>query len=204
MLPDLAAMELTCVDHIYGRTIDLTRITQIRRANMSEQGAAISTQSPAVIMRRFLITIATAIVFVAGAPIMGASVGATPILSPGATRAAADNVNIVESVQFIWLGRDYCWYDDGWQGPGWYWCGYEFRRGLGWGGGYGWHNWSGGHSGGAAVVHGGRGGGAAIVRGSRGGSRGGGAAVSRGGRGGGRAVGRGGGGGRGAGDKKHK
>ena len=32
-------------------------------------------------------------------------------------------------------GYDYCWADDGWPGPGWYWCGYAYRPGLGWGGG---------------------------------------------------------------------
>jgi hypothetical protein len=28
-----------------------------------------------------------------------------------------------------------------WQGPGWYWCGYAYRTGLGWGGGYEWNGW---------------------------------------------------------------
>ena len=116
-------------------------------------------------MRRFLITIVAATAFVAGAPIMGESARAAPILSPGATRAAADSVNIVESVQFIWAGRDYCWYDDGWHGPGWYWCGYAFNSGYGWGGGYGWHGWRGGHVGGRAVIRGGRVGGRAVIRG---------------------------------------
>ena len=35
----------------------------------------------------------------------------------------------------------YCWYDSAWNGPGWYYCGYAFRRGYGWGGGSGWNNW---------------------------------------------------------------
>jgi hypothetical protein len=34
---------------------------------------------------------------------------------------------------------NYCWYDQGWKGPGWYQCGYAWRRGHGWGGPYGWH-----------------------------------------------------------------
>src|ERR1700723_2433147 len=46
---------------------------------------------------------------------------------------------------YFWGGRHYCWYYDGWNGPGYYWCGYPWRRGFGWGGGYGWHGWSGGH-----------------------------------------------------------
>jgi hypothetical protein len=108
-----------------------------------------------VIMRRFVVTLAAATVLVASAPIMGASVGAAAIVAPGAIRAAADSLNLVESVQFIWLGHNYCWYDDGWNGPGWYWCDYGGRVGLGWGGGYGWHNWRGGHPSGGK---GGRGG----------------------------------------------
>src|ERR1700755_2349332 len=51
----------------------------------------------------------------------------------------------VEQTQFIFGGRNYCWYDGGWRGPGYYWCGYAWRRGLGWGGGAGWHGWHGGH-----------------------------------------------------------
>jgi hypothetical protein len=50
----------------------------------------------------------------------------------------------LDAVQFFWGGRNYCWYDGGWQGPGWYWCGYPWRRGYGWGGPYGWHGWRGG------------------------------------------------------------
>ena len=95
--------------------------------------AASSTRTAAVIVRRFGITIAAATLFVAGAPMMGASVGAAPAVAPGAYRAAADNMSVVETVQFVWLGHEYCWYDDGWQGPGWYWCGYgdpsRFRMG---------------------------------------------------------------------------
>ncbi|HEY7231769.1 MAG TPA: hypothetical protein VH558_15510 [Pseudolabrys sp.] len=56
-------------------------------------------------------------------------------------RIAADEVAIVDKVQFIYRGRRYCWYWDGWRGPGWYWCGYEWRRGFGWGGPVGWRGW---------------------------------------------------------------
>ena len=51
----------------------------------------------------------------------------------------------VENAQFLFGGQNFCWYDAGWQGPGWYWCGYAERTGLGWGGGEGFHGW--GHSG---------------------------------------------------------
>ncbi|HUN98519.1 MAG TPA: hypothetical protein VMU69_20095 [Bradyrhizobium sp.] len=47
----------------------------------------------------------------------------------------------IEQAQFFYGGRNYCWYDDGWRGPGYYWCGYAWRRGFGWGGGEGWRGW---------------------------------------------------------------
>ncbi len=56
----------------------------------------------------------------------------------------------LEEAQYVWGGRHYCWYDGGWHGPGFYWCGYAWRHGYGWGGGYGWRGWHGGgrHGGG--------------------------------------------------------
>ena len=33
----------------------------------------------------------------------------------------------VEQAQFFFLGHNFCWYDDGWQGPGWYWCDYAWN-----------------------------------------------------------------------------
>ena len=59
----------------------------------------------------------------------------------------------VEKAQFFFGGRQYCWYDDGWQGPGWYWCGYAYRTGFGWGGGFGWHGWRGGRGHGGGGGH---------------------------------------------------
>jgi hypothetical protein len=49
--------------------------------------------------------------------------------------AAASAALPLEEVQFFWGGRNYCWYGNAWNGPGWYWCGYPWRRGYGWGGG---------------------------------------------------------------------
>ena len=49
---------------------------------------------------------------------------------------------------FLFGGRNYCWYDGGWRGPGWYWCGYAYRTGYGWGGGEGWRGRYHGHRGG--------------------------------------------------------
>jgi hypothetical protein len=166
-------------------------------------------------MRRFAVTIATATVFVASASIMGASVGAAPMVAPGSIRGMADSLNVVERAQFIWLGHNYCWYDDGWNGPGWYWCGQYLTSGIGWGGGYGWHHWHGGHprayyhgakeshgarvSHGANVSHGARVSHGANV--SRGANVSHGARVSHGGGGGGGKGGGGGGGGKGGGGK---
>ena len=61
---------------------------------------------------------------------------------PEGLSAALGSLDIIEKAQvFVWHGRRYCWYDDGWQGPGFYRCGYARRHGLGWGGGEGWHGW---------------------------------------------------------------
>jgi Ricin-type beta-trefoil lectin domain-like/Chaperone of endosialidase len=43
--------------------------------------------------------------------------------------------------EYVYNGQTYGWYDDGWDGPGWYIVGFEFRRGFGFGGREGWHNW---------------------------------------------------------------
>jgi hypothetical protein len=63
---------------------------------------------------------------------------------------------------FFFGGHDGCWYDDGWRGPGWYWCGYGYRQGYGWFGGEGFNGWTqhryerdwhGGHGGGGGGDH---------------------------------------------------
>ena len=64
-------------------------------------------------------------------------------MSSGALKPALDATNLVEkSATFIVDGRRYCFYFDGWHGAGWYRCGFAFRRGLGWGGVYGWNSWN--------------------------------------------------------------
>jgi hypothetical protein len=81
--------------------------------------------------------------------VLGAALGATMAFTattqamPAQTGLAADagNLSAVEQAQFIFGGRNYCFYPDGWHGPGWYWCGYALRRGFGWGGVEGWHGW---------------------------------------------------------------
>jgi hypothetical protein len=56
-------------------------------------------------------------------------------------KAAMENIATIEKTQYIVGGRRHCWYPDGWHGPGWYWCGYHHRVGLGWGGPEGWQGW---------------------------------------------------------------
>ena len=48
----------------------------------------------------------------------------------------------LEQTQWIYGGRQYCFYFNGWHGAGYYWCGYQFRRGVGWGGPQGWRGWN--------------------------------------------------------------
>ena len=89
-------------------------------------------------MRKICLTL-TATLAVAAAMIGGRSHAA--VMDPDALRVAADELGAVELVQFTWRGRNFCWYNTGWRGPGWYQCGFRWRRGLGWGGPLGWHGW---------------------------------------------------------------
>jgi len=75
----------------------------------------------------------------------------------------------LDHVQFFFGGRNFCWYDDGWRGPGFYWCGYAFRSGYGWGGGAGWNGWRGG--GGSRAIGGRSGGNRSAVGGHGGGGQ---------------------------------
>jgi hypothetical protein len=63
------------------------------------------------------------------------------VIGPQGLGAALEEQTLVDQVQYRWGGRQYCWYPDGWKGPGWYWCGYRLRVGFGWGGPAGWHGW---------------------------------------------------------------
>jgi hypothetical protein len=64
--------------------------------------------------------------------------------SPFATASPMKRIAPVEDANFIHGGLAYCWYPNGWRGPGFYRCGWAWRSGLGWGGGWGWNNWGGG------------------------------------------------------------
>lgn len=68
------------------------------------------------------------------------SAQAAPVALPDRAQAAVDRLNIIETVH-MWNDQSYCWYDEGWNGAGWYQCGYASRRGYGWGGPMGWQGW---------------------------------------------------------------
>jgi hypothetical protein len=164
-------------------------------------------------MRKFITGLATLAALAAGLPMIGSRAEAAVIPAPNGLRVAIDTMALTETVQlYVFGGRRYCWYFDGWHGPGWYWCGYRWRRGYGWGGGYGWHGWRGGRSGyrsgggvyrgGGGVYRGGGGvyrGGGGVYRGGGGVYRGGGGGMGGGGGYGGGGMGGGGGGGMGGG-----
>lgn len=103
-------------------------------------------------MRKLTLTLAIALTagvfaFKADAMPLGAGIG-----------HAADGLSAVEQSQYSYGGRRYCWYPDGWRGPGFYWCGYNLRQGFGWGGPVGWRGWHHGGGRGPRVIVGPRGG----------------------------------------------
>jgi hypothetical protein len=76
-----------------------------------------------------------------GGLVCARAVGA-PIGHSLALRAAGDAQNPIQEVQYYWNGYNYCWYDYGWRGPGWYVCDYgPWVTGYWWGGPLGWNNW---------------------------------------------------------------
>jgi hypothetical protein len=91
-------------------------------------------------MKNIIVSLTTALVLALAEAMTGGHAQAAAI-SPEGLRPAADALAAVNKVQFIYRGRRFCWYWDGWRGPGWYWCGYEWRRGFGWGGPVGWRGW---------------------------------------------------------------
>ena len=91
-------------------------------------------------MRKLTLVLAAGASLLGAALAGGAQAAPQPQLIFGPDRAS--DMPTLEKVQYFWGGRNYCWYDGGWRGPGYYWCGYAWRRGFGWGGGYGWNGWA--------------------------------------------------------------
>jgi hypothetical protein len=81
---------------------------------------------------RFLLLVATGFAALAFTPLQAAPV------DPLTGMAQAP----VEAAQYVYGGRRFCWYPDGWKGPGWYRCGFHRRHGYGWGGPMGWQGWA--------------------------------------------------------------
>jgi hypothetical protein len=54
-----------------------------------------------------------------GSTLIHGEAQASPVGTIGGVRAAADSLKLVESVQYTFEGQGYCWYDEGWSGPGW-------------------------------------------------------------------------------------
>jgi hypothetical protein len=123
-------------DPIQQRTVILGQ--QSRSVRAPQQASVNNKEMP---MRQWIFATATSV----SLALLGAVGQANALPAYRFTPAAIPSD--VEQTQYIFGGRNYCWYDDGWRGPGFYWCGYAFRRGLGWGGGAGWRGWHGGHGG---------------------------------------------------------
>jgi hypothetical protein len=86
-------------------------------------------------VRNWIVASAVAAVF--GSALLASPAGAAPV----EPLSGLSSLNDIQQAQFYFGGRRYCWYDSAWRGPGFYWCGYAWRRGYGWGGGYGWRGW---------------------------------------------------------------
>ena len=87
-------------------------------------------------MRTLGLALAAAAVLIA----TQANAGSFPVNNLAA--ASGDLVDRVAMRVYVHEGHRYCFYLNGWHGPGWYRCGFAFRRGLGWGGVYGWNGWN--------------------------------------------------------------
>jgi hypothetical protein len=133
-------------------------------------------------MRRIALTVAGAAALLSGDSLTNHA-RAMIFTSPASIQAVMDSLRIAEDVQYFYGGRNYCWYPYGWNGPGWYWCGYAYRRGFGWGGGEGFRGWRFGRGDGGRHI--GRGDGRHIGRDGRGPGGPGGPGMGGGGRGGG-------------------
>jgi hypothetical protein len=88
-------------------------------------------------MRKWLSVTAGALL---AASVFGASDAIAAPMSVDRSIAAPD-LTLKQDVQYYFGGRQYCFYPNGWRGPGYYWCGYNWRRGYGWGGPMGWRGW---------------------------------------------------------------
>jgi len=80
-------------------------------------------------------------IFAAATTLALSLTGAVAPASAMPINPAVNGESAVLPAQFAFGGRNYCFYPNGWNGPGFYWCGYAHRRGYGWGGRSGWRGW---------------------------------------------------------------
>ena len=76
---------------------------------------------PETVMKKQFVAATAAVALAIG----GAAAGGTQ-----AGPVGVYNSPYIQDVQFqiyFFGGHRYCWYDGGWRGPGWYWCGYPWR-----------------------------------------------------------------------------
>jgi hypothetical protein len=91
-------------------------------------------------MRKFRLALAALIALLPGASLSGIA-QALPIGPYSELRIGVGKLSTIHEAHYVWGGRAYCWHDSGWNGAGWYRCGYASRTGMGWGGPQGWHGW---------------------------------------------------------------
>jgi hypothetical protein len=75
---------------------------------------------------------------------VGSASQAAPISHIDPLVNVAGQLGPIEQAAYFYGGAEYCFYPNGWRGPGFYRCGFAFRRGYGWGGPLGWRGWGGG------------------------------------------------------------
>jgi hypothetical protein len=76
-------------------------------------------------MRKLLLTFAAATAVLVTGSLVPNSANAAPPVDPTGIRLALDDIKLTENVAW-------CFYLDGWNGPGWYRCGWHRRHGQGW------------------------------------------------------------------------
>jgi hypothetical protein len=96
-------------------------------------------------MRKLLFAGATALMSFGGLAVSSGAQAAPLSVDPMSD--AVQSLSLTQDAQYVYGGRRYCFYPNGWRGPGFYWCGYAWRRGYGWGGAPGWRGWGGGGGG---------------------------------------------------------
>jgi hypothetical protein len=80
-------------------------------------------------MRRYLPTIVAA-VLAAGGTLIGGRTEAAQVGALATIRSAVASIGLTEQA-YRWRGHNWCRYNDGWNGPGWYRCDYAYSGGPG-------------------------------------------------------------------------